>query len=122
MLGFLSPDGTIAVHKKTCEVAQSMASKYGDWIVMPQWADSKDISFVVRVSIKGVDHMGMLNEITRMISLVMEVNIKRLNLGTEKGLFDGYIDLEVQDTAVLENLIKKLMNIDGVQSVMRTEI
>ena len=122
VLGFLSPDGTIAVHKKTCEVAQSMASKYGDWIVMPQWADSKDISFVVRVSIKGVDHMGMLNEITRMISLVMEVNIKRLNLGTEKGLFDGYIDLEVQDTAVLENLIKKLKNIDGVQSVMRTEI
>lgn len=122
VVGFLSPDGTINVHKKSCEVAQNMASKYGDWLVMPQWAESLDQSFVVRVSIKGVDHVGMLNEITRFISLVMEVNIRRLNLGTDKGLFDGYIDIEVKDTAVLENLIKKLKGIDGIQSVLRTEI
>lgn len=122
VLGFLSPDGTITIHKKTCGVAEGLASKYGDWIVMPQWPDEKIQSFVVRVSIKGVDHVGLLNEITRFISLVMEVNIKRLNLGTDKALFDGYIDLEVSDTEVLENLIKKLKSIDGVQSVLRTDL
>lgn len=122
VLGFLSSDGTITVHKKTCRVAEGIASKYGDWIVMPQWPDSKDQSFVARICIKGVDHVGMLNEITRLISLVMEENIKRLNLGTDKGLFDGYIDIEVGNTDVLESLIKKLKSIDGVQSVLRTDI
>lgn len=122
VLGFLSPDGTITVHKKTCEKAQSLASKYGDWIVMPQWPDSENQSYVVRISIKGVDRVGLLNEITRCISLVMEVNIKRLSLGTDKGLFDGSIDVNVQNKEVLELLMKKLKNIDGVKSVMRLDL
>ncbi len=122
VLGFLSPDGTITVHKKTCTKAQSLASKYGDWIVMPQWPESEEQSYVVRINIKGVDRVGILNEITRYISLVMEVNIKRLNLGSEKGLFEGFIDLNVQNKDVLEQMIKKLKHIDGVQSVMRTDL
>lgn len=122
VLGFLSPNGVITVHKKTCEIAQNIASKYGDWIVMPQWPDSQSQSFVVRIKISGIDHVGILNELTRFISLVMEVNIKRLDLGTDKGLFDGNIDLEVKDRAVLEQLIKKLKGIDGVQNVIRTEL
>ena len=121
VLGFLSPDGTITVHKKTCEKAQSLASKHGDWIVMPRWANTEEQSFVVRVSVKGIDRIGILNEITRYISLVLEVNIKRLNLGTDKGLFDGYIDLMVQNKDVLETVIKKLKSIDGVKSVMRSD-
>lgn len=123
VVGFLSPDtGIITVHKKSCERAQSLASKYGEWIVMPRWAEDEKQSYVVRVSIKGVDRVGMLNEITRYISLVMEVNIKRLNLGSDNGLFTGSIDLEVQNKDALERIIKKLKSIDGIQSVMRSDI
>ncbi len=123
VVGFLSPDtGTITVHKKSCERAQSLASKYGEWIVMPRWSQDAVQSYVVRVSVKGIDRLGMLNEITRYISLVMEVNIKRLNLGSDNGLFTGYIDIEVENKDALERIIKKLKSIDGIQSVMRSDI
>ena len=122
VLGFLSPDGTITVHKKTCTKAQSLASKYGDWIVMPQWPDSETQAYVVKVAIKGVDRVGLLNEITRLISLVMEVNIKKLTLSTDKGLFDGSIDVVVTNRDTLEVLMKRLKKIDGIQSVMRSDI
>ena len=122
VLGFLSPDGTITVHKKTCTKAQSLASKYGDWIVMPKWPDSETQAYVVKVAIKGVDRCGLLNEITRLISLVMEVNIKKLTLSTDKGLFEGSIDVVVTNRDTLEVLMKRLKKIDGIQSVMRSDL
>ena len=122
VLGFLSPDGTITVHKKTCTKAQSLASKYGEWIVMPQWPDSETQAYVVKVAIKGVDRCGLLNEITRLISLVMEINIKKLTLSTDKGLFEGSIDVVVTNRDTLEVLMKRLKKIDGIQSVMRSDL
>jgi GTP pyrophosphokinase len=122
VVGFRSPDGTVSVHKKTCQVAQGLAAKHGDWIVSPQWAESEDSSFLVRIQLQGVDRVGLLNEITRYISLVMEVNIKKLVLGSDHGLFEGYIDLYVKDRKVLESLLQKLGGIDGLKSVRRAEI
>jgi hypothetical protein len=122
VLGFRSPEGVITVHKKSCSVAQSLATKHGDWIVTPVWKNTNNQSFLVRISIKGIDRMGLLNDITKEISLVMEVNMRRIDLGTEGEIFDGHIDLLVQDKNVLEDLINKLSNINGIQSVMRTDI
>jgi len=122
VVGFLSPDGTVTVHKKTCGVAESLATKHGDWIVMPQWANSQDQAFLVRISIKGVDRVGLLNDITKEISLVMEVNMRKLNLGANQEIVEGYIDLLVHDKRVLEQLISRLNSIEGIQSVMRTDI
>ena len=122
VVGFRSPDGTVSVHKKTCQIAQGLAAKHGDWIVSPQWADAENRSYQVRVLLEGVDRVGLLNEITRYISLVMEVNIKKLVLGTEHGIFEGYMDLLVRDKSVLESLLQKLGSIDGLKSVRRSEI
>lgn len=122
VLGFRSPEGVITVHKKSCSVAQSLATKHGDWIVTPVWKNTNNQSFLVRISIKGIDRMGLLNDITKEISLVMEVNMRRIDLGTEGEIFDGHIDLLVHDKNVLEDLINKLSHINGIQSVMRTDI
>ncbi|MBR1871874.1 MAG: bifunctional (p)ppGpp synthetase/guanosine-3',5'-bis(diphosphate) 3'-pyrophosphohydrolase [Bacteroidales bacterium] len=122
VVGFRSPDGTISVHKKTCQVAQGLAAKHGDWIVSPRWAESDGLSFLARVYLQGVDRVGLLNEITRYISLVMEVNIKKLVLGSEHGVFEGYMDLYVKDKGVLDTLMQKLSGIDGLKSVRRTEM
>ncbi len=122
VVGFLASDGTCTVHKKTCPVANSMAAKYGDRIVMPEWAGDINKSFLVRLSIKGFDRVGMINEITRYVSLVMGVNIRRFNLGSEDGVFEGFMDIYVNDKDVLETLVGKLRRIDGVQSVIRTDI
>ena len=123
VVGIKNPDGTVTVHKKTCPVADSLASKHGDMVVVPQWEnDGEKKAFPVRIALKGIDRLGLLNEISRYISLVMGVNMRKILLSTEEGLFEGYIDLSVQDKSALERMIKKLGSIDGIQSVARTEL
>ena len=122
VVGFLASDGTVTVHKKSCSVANSIAAKHGDRIVMPVWEQAADRSFLVRLSLKGVDRIGIINEISRYISLVMSVNIRKFCLGTEEGIFEGYIDLYVHDKEDLEKLIKKLNKIEGITSVVRSDI
>lgn len=123
VLGFISSDGIITVHKKSCPVANSIAAKHGDRIMVPEWKGvESDRSFLVRLSLKGFDRMGIINEISRYISLVMNVNIRRFYLGTEGGVFEGYIDLYVHDRDDVEKLTKKLNKIEGIQSVVRTDL
>ena len=122
VIGFLSPDGVVTVHKKSCPVADSIASKHGDWVVVPQWEDDEKKSFLARLSINGLDRVGLLNEISRYLTLVMGVNIRKICLSSEEGIFSGYIDLYVHDKAVLERMIRKLSSIDGIKRVVRTEI
>lgn len=124
VVGFKASDGTVTVHKKSCPVANNLAAKFGDKIVMPVWekAKSQNLNFLVRLSLKGFDRIGIINDITRYISFVMSVNIKKFNLGTEDGVFDGYIDLYVNDMGDLEKLTRKLEKIEGIQSVIRTDL
>ena len=122
VVGFMSDDGTITVHKKTCDVANGIAAKHGDRIVMPQWEHDSQQSFLVRLSLKGFDRLGLINEISRYISFVLSVNMKGIYLNTDNGVFDGYIDLYVHDRDDLEKLIRKLTKTEGIQSVVRTDL
>lgn len=122
VVGFKNPDGTITVHKKTCPAAGEMASKHGNLIVKLKWDTSAQTSFPVRIMLKGIDRIGLLNEITGYISVAMGVNMRKLSLSTEDGIFEGYIDMLVHDRTVLESMIDNLKNIKGIQDVMRTEI
>jgi GTP pyrophosphokinase len=125
VIGFTASDGTVTVHKRTCRTANNLASKFGDRIVIPTWDDhakSQNLSFIVRLSLKGLDRMGIINEITRYISFVMSVNIRSFCLTTDDGVFEGYIDLYVHDMGDLEKLTERLLKIKGIQSVVRTEL
>ncbi|MBQ9820108.1 MAG: bifunctional (p)ppGpp synthetase/guanosine-3',5'-bis(diphosphate) 3'-pyrophosphohydrolase [Bacteroidales bacterium] len=123
VIGIRTPDGVVTVHKKTCPVAENIASKHGDWVVVPKWEGTADNQvFTVRLSVTGIDRMGLLNEISRFISLVMGVNMRKVYLSSENGVFEGYFDLSVQNKSVLERMIKRLSAIDGVQNVVRTDI
>ena len=123
VVGIKAPDGTITVHKKSCAVADRIAARHGDWVVVPKWLEqAEDNSFLVRISLKGLDRVGMLNEITRRVSLVMGVNMRRLNLVAEGGLFEGDIDLYVNSKDILDKMIKKLASIEGIENVSRREL
>ena len=124
VVGFKSSDGTITVHTRTCSNANNLAAKFGDKIVTVKWDKylNSGSSYLARVSFKGTDRIGMINDITKVTSKVMNVNIRRINLGTEDGIFDGFIDLYVHDIDDLENLILKLKNIKGIESVIRKEL
>lgn len=125
VIGFAASDGTVTVHKRTCRTANNLASKFGDRIVIPKWDDhakSQNLAFIVRLSLKGLDRMGIINEITRYISFVMNVNIRSFCLTTDDGVFEGYIDLYVHDMGDLEKLTDKLLKINGISSVVRTDL
>lgn len=124
VVGFKSSDGTVTVHTRTCSNANNLAAKFGDKIVTVKW--DKDLnsgsSYLARINLKGADRIGMINDITRVTSKGMNVNIRRINLGTENGIFDGFIDLYVHDIDDLENLILKLKNIKGIESVAKNKL
>ena len=123
VVGFKSPDGKIIVHKKSCTVAEEIAATHGDWVVVPKWLEEQGSkSFLVRISLKGLDRVGLLNEISRFLSLVMGANMRRLNLSADEGIFSGYIDLYVNSKDVLEQILRKLSHIDGIESVSRSEL
>lgn len=121
VVGFKNPNGIVTIHKKSCKTAEFEASKHGNWIVMPQWKKSIHQSFLVALHIAGIDRIGLLNEITRYISLIMGVNIKGITIGANEGIIDGKVELYVQDREVLEELIGKLRAINGITSVERTK-
>ena len=124
VVGFKSSDGTITVHTRTCNIANSLAAKFGDKIVTVKWGGEANSgnSYLARLALKGTDRIGMINDITRVISKDLNVNIRRFNLGTEDGIFDGFIDLYVSGMEDLEDLIGKLRKLKGMESVTRTEL
>ena len=124
VVGFKNSDGTITVHTRTCSNANNLAAKFGDQRVTVKW--DMDLNsgsqYLARISLKGTDRIGMMNDITRVTSEVMNINIRRINLGAEDGIFDGFIDLYVHHIDDLENLMNKLREINGLESVAKTEL
>ena len=124
VVGFKNSDGTITVHTRACSNANNLAAKFGDKIVTVKWDKelNSGSNYLARISLKGTDRIGMMNDITKVTSRVMNINIRRINLGAEDGIFDGFIDLYVHDIDDLETLIKRLRNINGLESVVKTEL
>ena len=123
ILGFRTPDGVVTIHKKSCPVAGSLASKYGDMVIIPEWDLSEgDQAFPVRISIRGIDKVGLLNSISHYISEVLGVNMRKVYMGSEDGIFEGYIELLVHNKDVLDSIIQNLSRIDGIQKIVRTDI
>ena len=121
VIGFSMSDNLVIVHKKSCPVAESLASKYGNRMVVPQWGAVQQ-EYPIRISLRGIDRVGMLNDISGLISQTFGINIRKLQLSTEGGLFEGFIELLVRDKKNLERMVEGLSKIDGIQDVVRTDI
>jgi GTP pyrophosphokinase len=124
VVGFKSSDGTITVHTRTCSNANNLAAKFGDKIVTVKWDQelNSGSNYLARIALKGTDRIGMMNDITKLISKAMNINIRRINVGAEDGIFDGFIDLYVHNITDLERLMNRLRKIDGMESVTKTEL
>lgn len=122
VIGFFTGEDTILVHKKSCPIAESLASKYGNRMVVPQWTAASDMQYPIRISLKGIDRMGLLSDISSYISKALGINMRKLQLNTEGGVFEGFIELQVHDKRILEKIVDGLKNIDGIQDVVRTDI
>jgi GTP diphosphokinase / guanosine-3',5'-bis(diphosphate) 3'-diphosphatase len=122
VIGYKDFDDTITIHQARCEEAVKLSSSHGERIIPVKWTKHKVLSYLVRISISGLDRFGVYNNITTVISKELNVNIRTINLHGHDGIFDGSIDLYVHNTTDLNNLIKNLLKIKGVETVKRVEI
>ncbi len=119
VFGFITIKDGIKVHKHNCPNAVSMQSQYAYRVISAKWIDSTQQGFKVSVEITGVDTLGLVNEVTRVISGTLSVNIQSLNISGEEGFFHGMITVHVKHNQQLTNLMKKLLKIEGIENVKR---
>jgi GTP pyrophosphokinase len=119
--GYHSPEGTIIIHKPKCPIAIRIMSNEGNRIIAVKWAIHKLVSFLARISMTGIDRIGLVNDITNIISAELKVNMTKINISVNNGIFEGTIDLYVHHIKDLNNLILKISNINGIENVRRVE-
>ena len=121
VLGYVDENDRIIIHKRQCPVAAKLKSSYGNRILAPEWDTHKELSFLVYIYIKGIDSMGLLNEVTQVISRQLNVNIRKLTIETEDGIFEGKIQLWVHDVDDVKTICNNLKKIQNIKQVSRVE-
>jgi len=119
VFGFLTINDGIKVHKKTCPNALSLQSNYAYRIMQAKWIDSTQQDYTSQITLSGLDNLGLVNEITKVISANMHVNMKSLNFSSDEGIFSGKITVIVKNKTMLKRLIEKLKKINGIEKVSR---
>ena len=119
VFGFVTINEGIKVHKKDCPNAISMQSNYAYRIMQAKWIDSTQQEFKAILKITGMDTLGLTNELTKVISNNMHVNIQSISLSGEAGLFNGQVTVIVQNSSILKKLIDNIKKIDGIDKVTR---
>tara|TARA_B100001059_G_scaffold109372_1_gene109202 strand:+ start:59 stop:2260 length:2202 start_codon:yes stop_codon:yes gene_type:complete len=119
VFGFVSVKDGIKVHKKDCPNSISLRSNYAYRIISANWIDSENHEFKSQIEISGIDDIGLINNITSLISNSMNVNMNKISFETNDGTFSGFISVEVKNKVILKKLLKKLSSIDGIEKVSR---
>ena len=117
ILGFITTKNQIEIHKRTCLVAARLKSGFGNRILDAKWDMHKRLFFVATIRIGGIDRVGLLNEITQIISSQMNVNMRNLNVTCEDGMFSGTVELRVHDRQDLRLIIDNLKSVKDVQEI-----
>lgn len=119
VFGFLTINEGIKVHKKTCPNALSLQSNYAYRIISAKWIDSSQQEYTSQIELSGIDNLGLVNEITKLISQNMHVNMKSLSFESDSGIFNGKITVVVKNINMLKKLIDNLKKINGIEKVRR---
>ena len=119
VFGFITINEGIKVHRKDCPNAISMRSNYAYRVIPAKWIDSTQEEFKAILEITGLDTLGLANELTKVISSQMHVNIQSLALSGDAGIFNGKITVVVPNNVVLKKLIENIKKVDGVDKVTR---
>ncbi len=122
IFGFVTREAGISIHRMNCPNAHQLLSKYGYRVVKAQWTKADDDTrFAVTILITGLDDIGIVSNISDVISKDLQVNMRSLSIESKDGMFEGTITLFVKDTQHLEALNRKLKKIKGISSVRRIE-
>ena len=121
VFGFITEADGIQIHRTTCPNAMEMMSSHGKKIVKAKWTDQQQLAFLAGIKIKGADRVGLVNDVTRVISNNLRVNMRSITIDSDDGIFEGNIKVFVHDTKHLDKLIQRLNNVNGVFTVERVD-
>ena len=123
VVGYRDPaTGNIIVHKATCDELNRLAAQFGRNIVKEEikWSQHKAMSYLVTVELRGIDRMGILLDLAKVVSGDFSINIREINIHSHDGIFEGSISLYVKDAESLYAVMDRLRGIKGIESVKRT--
>lgn len=121
VMGFISRTGDVKIHRSNCKNIRHLIQTDGERIVDVSWAKNISTQFLGAVKVVGEDRVGMINDITDVLSKSMETNMKSINVNSDSGMFEGILTVHVDNIDHLGKIIGKLQNIEGVKSVFRYE-
>jgi GTP pyrophosphokinase len=122
VVGYKNPsENNIIIHKAKCPNAIKLMSSEGNFIVVAKWTSQKFLSFLVKLTLRGIDRLGIASDITDIISKELNVNIRKIYIETHDGIFEGELELYVYNVKNLNNLILNISKVKGVDTVKRNE-
>ena len=121
VIGFISRTGDIKIHRAICNNARHLVENESERVISVDWAKHIDSKFLGAVKVIGEDRVGMINDITDVLSKSLKTNMKSINVSSDSGMFEGILTLYVEDLQHLESIMKKLYKITGVKNVLRYE-
>jgi GTP pyrophosphokinase len=119
VFGFVTVNEGIKIHRTTCPNAVGLMSNYGYRIIKAKWTSQKELAFLAGLKLTGIDRVGLVNDVTKIISNELKVNMRSIKIETNDGIFEGNIMLFVNDTEHLDTLMKKLNRVPGIVNVTR---
>ncbi len=119
VFGFVTVNEGIKIHKSDCPNAIGLQSNYAYRIMIAKWIDSTQEEFKAIIKITGMDSLGLTNQLTKVISNNMHVNIQSISLSTDAGIFHGQVTVVVQNNTILKKLIINIKKIEGIEKVSR---
>ena len=121
VLGYIDDNNRIVIHKRQCPIAAQLKTSFGNRLLAVEWETGKALNFPVNVYIKGIDGIGVLNQVTQVISQQLNVNIHKLNIESNDGIFEGRIQLYVHDVDDVNTICTNLKKINHIKKVTRIE-
>jgi GTP pyrophosphokinase len=121
VVGYVSDEEHIIIHKRNCPEALKIMSQQGDNIITAEWTKFKRLSYLSRIKLSGFDRVGVVNEITTIISKQSDINMRTVHFDTHDGIFEGDLYLYIHSLQDLNELISRLMKIKGIDTVERIE-
>lgn len=118
VFGFETENG-IVIHRTSCPKAVELMSNYGSRIIRAKWTDQLELAFLAGIRIQGSDRVGIVNDVTKIISTSLKVNMRSITVDSNDGMFEGQIMIFIHDTAHLDKLIQRLSKVSGVLLVER---
>ena len=119
ILGYIDNKGRIEIHKRACPVANRLKSSYGNRILDAKWDMHGKMFFEATIEIRGIDRHGLLRDVAEVISSQLNIDMRKLVISSDEGVFDGTIELRVHDRNETQQIIDKLKDIDGIHEVQR---